>query len=89
MALDADEPIEWRKRAACRGPHASIFFPPTVPERREEKRQREERAKSICKTCSVCSDCLEYALHIREQHGIWGGLNETERREMLLAAAPA
>lgn len=89
MALQDDERLQWRKRAACRGPHASIFFPPTGTERREDKRRREERAKAICRTCSVCSDCLEYALHIREQHGIWGGLNESERRERLLAAAPA
>lgn len=88
MTMHDDERLKWRKRAACRGPHASIFFPPTSPERREEKRQREGRAKAICRTCSVCSDCLEYALHIREQHGIWGGLNEAERRQLLVAAAP-
>ena len=28
-------------------------------------------------------ECREYALKIREQHGIWGGLNELERREIL------
>ena len=25
-------------------------------------------------------ECLDYALRIREPHGIWGGLNEIERR---------
>ena len=34
-------------------------------------------------TCSVRDDCLSYALTIREQHGIWGGLSESERRELL------
>lgn len=33
--------------------------------------------------CSVKSDCLAYSLQIREQHGIWGGLNENERKSML------
>ena len=37
----------------------------------------------ICQTCSVRSDCLNYALRIGEQHGIWGVLNEIERREII------
>jgi hypothetical protein len=28
-------------------------------------------------------ECLEYAIRIREPHGVWGGLNEIERRAML------
>jgi WhiB family redox-sensing transcriptional regulator len=31
----------------------------------------------------VLDPCLEYALRIRESHGIWGGLNEYERRQLL------
>jgi WhiB family redox-sensing transcriptional regulator len=27
--------------------------------------------------------CLDFALEIREPHGIWGGLNESERRALL------
>ncbi|MGH2591364.1 MAG: WhiB family transcriptional regulator, partial [Actinomycetota bacterium] len=33
--------------------------------------------------CLVRDVCLEYALRIRESHGIWGGLNEFERRQLL------
>jgi WhiB family redox-sensing transcriptional regulator len=72
----------WQVRAACRGPQAAVFFPPTHPERKEEKLAREARAKAICETCVVRRDCLEYALRIREPHGIWGGLNETERKQV-------
>jgi WhiB family redox-sensing transcriptional regulator len=36
----------------------------------------------------VRGECLEYALTIREPHGIWGGLNEHERRELLAARTP-
>ncbi|MEC8827479.1 MAG: WhiB family transcriptional regulator [Actinomycetota bacterium] len=39
----------------------------------------------MCRQCSVIEDCLSYALDIREPHGIWGGANEAERRQMLLA----
>ena len=75
--------VDWQLKAACRGPQAAVFFPPSTPERRDEKRFRERHAKAICETCSVREDCLSYALTIREQHGIWGGLSESERRELL------
>ena len=75
----------WQQFAACRGPNQVIFFPPPRLERRSEKRLREARAKEICQSCSVRKDCLAYALTIREQHGIWGGLTESERRELLVS----
>jgi len=74
---------EWQVRAECRGPHATVFFPPQQFERKAERLVRESRAKEICRTCSVASACLEYAIAIREPHGIWGGFNESERRAML------
>ncbi len=73
----------WQDRAACRGPQAAVFFPPTHSERKDEKLAREARAKAICKACTVRVECLEYAIAIREPHGIWGGLNETERKQLL------
>jgi WhiB family transcriptional regulator, redox-sensing transcriptional regulator len=73
----------WQLKAACRGPHAAVFFPPPQFERKDEKLERERRAKEICMTCGVRSDCLEYAISIREPHGIWGGLNEAERKDLL------
>ncbi len=82
MALQTDH-VDWQLKAACRGPQSAVFFPPPRPERREEKRMREENAKAICGTCAVRDACLDYALGIREQHGIWGGLSENERRDIL------
>jgi WhiB family redox-sensing transcriptional regulator len=72
----------WQAKAACRGPHASVFFPPAQFERKEDREAREARAKAICATCGVRRACLDYALRIREPHGIWGGLNEAERRPL-------
>ena len=77
----------WQVKAACRGPHAAVFFPPSHFERKDEKLQREERAKAICGECPVRQPCLQYALDIREPHGIWGGLNEVERKHLLLREA--
>jgi WhiB family redox-sensing transcriptional regulator len=73
----------WQVKAACRGPQATVFFPPTSFERKDEKLDRERRAKAICATCAVRRPCLDYALKIREPHGIWGGLNEAERKRLL------
>jgi len=73
----------WQSKAACRGPQASVFFPPSSAERKEEKLMREAAAKAICASCPVCSACREYAVRIREPHGIWGGLTEIERKQII------
>ena len=75
----------WQFRAACRGDDSGLFFAPNYFERKEEKDTRESRARAICARCPVRQDCLEYALRIHEGHGIWGGLNELERRSLLRA----
>jgi WhiB family redox-sensing transcriptional regulator len=73
----------WQRKAACRGPESVLFFPPTLPESRGERDAREARAKQICDTCEVRPECLDYSLRISDPHGIWGGLNESERRLVL------
>jgi WhiB family redox-sensing transcriptional regulator len=73
----------WQRQAACRGPESALFYPPATPEPRPERDSRERRAKAICATCPVRTPCLDFALEIREPHGIWGGLNESERRALL------
>ncbi|MEA3076894.1 MAG: WhiB family transcriptional regulator, redox-sensing transcriptional regulator [Actinomycetota bacterium] len=77
----------WQIKAACRGPHAAVFFPPSSFERKDEKEERETRAKAICRQCPVMKACLDYSLRIREPHGIWGGLNEVERKQLLARRA--
>lgn len=77
--------VTWQDRAACRGPQAVVFFPPPSFERKADRQERELRAKAICSECSAREECLEYALDIREPHGVWGGLNESERNELLEA----
>ena len=78
---------DWQLRAACRGPQAVVFFPPGTFERKDEKHAREVRAKEICRTCPVKTPCLDYAVAIREPHGIWGGLNEAERKQIMIQAS--
>jgi len=84
----AAEPV-WRADARCRQESAEHFFSPGHLERREEKHSRENAARALCGACPVRSQCLEYALVVQEPHGIWGGLNELERRRLLRERAQA
>jgi WhiB family redox-sensing transcriptional regulator len=36
----------------------------------------------ICAMCAVSRQCLEFAIDTHEQHGVWGGLTEHERRAL-------
>ncbi len=47
---------------------------------------REFEAKCICLGCPVRRECLDFAMRVREPHGIWGGMTEAERRHLLPAA---
>lgn len=86
LPSDGSSNQEWQGRASCRGPNHAIFFPPSRLERRTDKRRREARAKEICQECPVMEQCLSYAISIREQHGIWGGLTARERKDLALTS---
>ncbi len=73
----------WWEEAACRGHDAAYFFAPGYFEKRAEKQRREAVAKALCARCPAREPCLEYALRTRDPHGVWGGLNEMERRALL------
>jgi WhiB family redox-sensing transcriptional regulator len=79
---EEDDDLTWQQSAACRGDHASRFYPPSHFERKDLRLARERVAKSICALCPVKQSCLSYALRTAEPHGIWGGLNELERRDL-------
>jgi WhiB family redox-sensing transcriptional regulator len=74
--------LDWRELGMCRQVDPEIFFP--------ERGGSDTEAKRICAACQVRPDCLKFALDTGEQHGIWGGLSEKERRETrLVSALPA
>jgi WhiB family redox-sensing transcriptional regulator len=68
--------------AACKGADTDLFFGPDA-EFVTARQQREATAKAICAGCPVRDACLAYALDTREAYGIWGGMNEDERRALL------
>ena len=80
--VPVSEEWNWQLDATCRGMDVEIFFHPTR-ERRREKQRRIATAKSICYGCPVLEECRRHALRNREPYGIWGGLSEGERAELL------
>ena len=77
--------LDWSDAAACRDSDAALFYPADTAERREERAVREQMAKRICAGCSVREACLHASIARHETYGIWGGLNEIERRALLRA----
>ncbi|HIW96792.1 MAG TPA: WhiB family transcriptional regulator [Candidatus Corynebacterium gallistercoris] len=76
---------DWQLESACRGMESEVFFHPDG-ERGRARLNREMRAKMVCRTCPVMEQCREHALEVAEPYGIWGGLSESERAQMLRPA---
>ncbi len=75
--------LTWQQAGSCRAPGAAAdFYPPMHVERRHERLAREHRAKQICEACPVRQRCLEHAVDTDERYGIWGGLDQDERRSL-------
>jgi WhiB family redox-sensing transcriptional regulator len=75
----SEEPqrTSWYHRAACAEADPRIFFPVGTG---ADALKAEAEAKSICARCPVCAECRRFALVTNQQYGIWGGLDEEERR---------
>ncbi|WP_035839858.1 WhiB family transcriptional regulator [Kitasatospora azatica] len=82
LSCAVDHYWDWQLRAACRSSDSSLFFHP-LGERGEAHDNREQAAKQVCARCPVRDACLSHALRVREPYGVWGGLNEEERAELL------
>src|SRR4051794_41751140 len=69
--------MDWRDRAACLEEDPELFFP--IGNTGPALLQIEE-AKQVCRRCDVRDACLQWALEAGQDHGVWGGLSEDERR---------
>jgi WhiB family redox-sensing transcriptional regulator len=77
----------WQQRAACQGMDSSRFFG-HERERATAGAARIAAAKRVCAGCSVMLECRLFALHSGEPYGVWGGLSEYERAEILESHPP-
>ena len=66
--------------ALCAQTDPTLFFPEG---KGGQIVQATEQAKQVCGRCPIRSGCLDWALDTRQPAGIWGGLDEHERREVL------
>lgn len=70
---------DWRHDAACRDEDPELFFPigttgPALTQAAD--------AKAVCRRCPVSGECLAFALDYGLGHGVWGGMDEGERRTL-------
>lgn len=67
----------WRDHAACRDEDPEIFFP--VGESGPAQLQILE-AQAVCRRCPVIEHCFQWAIETGQEHGIWGGTTEADRK---------
>ncbi|HUK70250.1 MAG TPA: WhiB family transcriptional regulator [Streptosporangiaceae bacterium] len=69
--------LGWLALGACRDKDPDLFFPvgstgPAIAQ--------VAAAKAVCARCNVRAACLRFALEKGQDHGVWGGTTEEERR---------
>ncbi|MEU7597328.1 WhiB family transcriptional regulator [Streptomyces sp. NPDC039022] len=79
--LDAprDAVTGWQLLGACRAEDPELFYP--VGYAGPAKSQIAD-AKAVCRRCPVLDICQDWALATGEEWGVWGGLSESERRNI-------
>jgi WhiB family redox-sensing transcriptional regulator len=73
---DPDE-MWWLPEARCIGEDPELFFPIGTS---DDALSQVAAAKTVCRACSVRPECLEWSLATFQDAGVWGGLDEEERR---------
>lgn len=76
------ESYDWQYEGACRKVDPDAFFSPEA-ERGMRRQRREDAAKALCARCPVIEQCREHALRVQEPYGVWGGLSEAERHQLI------
>lgn len=75
--------MEWSDRAACLTAEPETFFPVGSGGAALDD---VSAAKAICAGCAVLEQCRRYALATRQPFGVWGGLDEEQRRALWVDA---
>jgi WhiB family redox-sensing transcriptional regulator len=79
--------VDWRDRSACLDKDPDLFFP--VGKSGLQVLRQIEEATSVCRRCDVREECLAWAIASGQEHGVWGGTGEEERRSISRRAARA
>ena len=62
--------------APCQTTDPELFFPDST------EYAKIKQAKALCNQCNSKQECLSFAMSIRADYGIWGGLTDQERRSL-------
>lgn len=79
-----DQP--WKREANCSG---LDMYPEALQQSMGPRSpqyifsEEEKVTKSVCWDCPVRLICLEYALDHKEKYGVWGGLTELQRADIV------
>jgi WhiB family transcriptional regulator, redox-sensing transcriptional regulator len=65
---------EWAAAATCKQSRPDELF---------VRGAEQHKAKVVCAGCPVRAECLAEALDNRIEWGVWGGMTERERRQLL------
>jgi hypothetical protein len=65
----------WMQSAACRSVDPELFFDGDLI--------KTMAYKQVCGRCPVAAECLMYAYAVNDVNGIWGGMNERQRRHLI------
>lgn len=63
--------VDW-KNARCEGEDREMFY--------SDDKIDQEKAKAICHLCPIEVDCRQWALAVKEEFGVWGGMSAKERK---------
>jgi WhiB family redox-sensing transcriptional regulator len=65
---------DWASNGRCRGLDPEVMFADAA---------QQKEATTICRTCPVVARCLGESLDARQAFGVWGGMTERQRRQLL------
>lgn len=77
---DTEDIEEWSVKAACNNADPELFFSADGERASSAERRFREAKSRYCVSCLVRVACLSYAIENGEEFGVWGGLDESERR---------
>jgi WhiB family redox-sensing transcriptional regulator len=65
---------DWGVHGRCRGVDPEVMFADAA---------QQKESVAICRTCPVVARCLGESLDARQAFGVWGGMTERQRRQLL------
>ncbi len=77
MRISDSVDTTWMVQSKCKEVRIDYFFEDENGEWKDYN-----LAKSTCETCPVRAQCLDYAVFIRDDQGMWGGVAGENRRKL-------